>query len=144
VSQAAATAEPRGPVVEDLDSETFRQIPSGFLHEGRVARCAFEVKERDKGLLSIALSTKTTAEAAYTHHTGTLGLKSVAVYAVKVGQCEGEGLKVWEDPETDPPPNPAHGVIDFRGCLADKAGKKRREYRLAQIATERGPVYTPR
>jgi hypothetical protein len=143
VSQAAAANGPRGPRVLELEKDTFRQVHPNNVHEGRLTRCAFEVKDWDNGLLSIALSTKTTAEAAHKHFTEKLGRKSCGVYAVTVGDCDRESLKVWEDPETEPPPDPAHGVIDFRDCLADKKEKKRREVLLARIADQRGPVYRP-
>lgn len=143
MNNSPKSTEPRGAQVPNSDDQLFRQVHPAHLHEGRVARIAFEVKDRDQGLLSISLGSKTTAEAAFKHYTAVLKLRSSGVYAVTTAECYAEALKVWEDPEDNPVPDPAHGVIDFRDYLANKAEKKRREAQLARIADARGPIHKP-
>ncbi len=133
--------EPRGPRITEMDSRCLRQVHPANLQNGRLTRVAFEVKEWDKGLLSVFSDRKTTPEEAFEHYTKVLNRKSAAVYAVTVAECESEKLPVHEDPETDPVPFEAHAVIDFRQFVADKAIKKAKETRLARLAETRGPLH---
>ncbi|ABC83304.1 hypothetical protein [Anaeromyxobacter dehalogenans] len=143
MSDSPKGAEPRGPQVPSSDDQLFRQVHPAHLHEGRIARIAFEVKERDQGLLSVSMASKTTPEAAFKHYTDGLKLASIGVYAVTCAECYTEALKVWEDPEVNPLPDPAHGIIDFREHLASRTEKKRKEAQLARLANDRGPVFKP-
>ena len=138
---AGPAPEPRGPRIVDQSASCLRQVHPANLHGGRLTRVAFEVKEWDGGLLSVSSSLKTTPQRSFEHYTTTLGMKSAAVYAVTVKECEGESLGVFEDPETNPPDD-AHAVIDFRS-VTQKALKKAKETTLARLADQRGAVYQP-
>lgn len=100
-----------------------RQVHPSFVQEGRVTSQAFRPTPKDLKLLSVYDGDRIGAEAAWHHFTGRLGLPSVGVLAVTVGECAGEELPARPDPE----PFPEHAVIDFSAFsdgAIEKKGKK--------------------
>jgi hypothetical protein len=137
--------EPGGPKVEAPSEECFRQVHPNFIVRGRLTEMAFRLKSRDYGLLSISLSSKTSAATAHAVYTSTIGqdgkpLKSAAVYAVTVAECSQVRLDVYEDPKAN---DPAHGSIDLRHVLADEDQRKTKQIQLKDFAEARGCVFTP-
>lgn len=86
-----------------------RQINPSFVVQGRVTSQAFHPTPKDKDLLSAYDGDLIGPEAAWTHYTQQLGLRSVGVMGVTVAECESEGVRCRPDPE----PFPEHAVIDF-------------------------------
>lgn len=95
----------------DLTELLFRQVPPSWFEDGEPSSQAFRPTKKDEGMLSVALASKTTAEAAFRHHTDGLGLKSVGTWAVSVEDVSSVELTAYKDPVDG---DPAHGFIDFR------------------------------
>jgi len=100
---------------EQLTDETellFRQVNPVFVRDGRVGSQAFRPTPKDQRMLSVARASRTTAEAAFQHHTGCLKLSSAGTWAVTVGECSQLGLPARPDEVTEQPcPDPAHAVV---------------------------------
>ncbi len=96
-----------------------RQINPSFVVAGRVTSQAFHPTPKDNDLLSAYDGDLIGAEAAWTHYTQQLGLRSVGVLALTVEECSKEGVP----PRSDPAPFPEHAVIDFTG----KSKKEKKE-----------------
>jgi len=134
----AESSPPLGPALSNRDELLWRQVNPHFVHGGRVSSQVFKPTPKDEGLLSVARSSRTTAEDAFHHHVKILGFVSAGVLAVSVGECLGESLTSYEQPLPD---NPAHAVVDFR-VLSDK-DRERKAKRLAAAARSRGFTYQP-
>lgn len=93
-------------------------------------------------MLSVARASRTTAEAAFQHHTGCLKLSSAGTWAVAVGECTQLGLPARPDEVTELPcPDPAHAVVDFSGLSNSKV--EAHGTRLARLANDRGRLHSP-
>lgn len=107
-------------LLEDLDELLYRQIPPSQIEDGDPAVAAFcptKDPAKDANMLSIDLSSLSTAEEAYDRRGPE---KSEGTWAVTVGEAAHRD----EDPEKHVGlnsyrqvacGNPAHGFIDFRG-----------------------------
>lgn len=130
---------------EQLTDETellFRQVNPGFVRDGRVGSQAFRPTPKDQRMLSVARASRTTAEAAFQHHTGCLKLSSAGTWAVTVGECTQLGLSARPDEVTEQPcPDPAHAVVDFSGLSNSKV--EAHGTRLARLANDRGRLHPP-
>jgi hypothetical protein len=123
------------------ETRLYRQVHPSWIQEGRVTSQAFNPMPKDQGYLSVANSELTSAELAYRHHTEALHLASSGTWAVTVKQCTDAQLEAHEDPETEPVPDPAHAVIDFRKC--DKRTSKQKADILAGHARKLGRLHPP-
>ncbi|MGH9918540.1 MAG: hypothetical protein ACRD6W_06710 [Nitrososphaerales archaeon] len=134
-------------ILTDADELLYRQIHPSWIDRGQLTPMAFFPGDGDDGRLSIALSSRTTPEAAFTTHTVTFRLKSAGTVGILVGEVEdpsvtaaasGYELRAYGHPiEGDP----AHGYIDF-GELGDK--RRRAVARLLmRKARDRGWRYQP-
>ena len=103
----------RGPKLTDLDELLFRQVHPAWIEAGRPTTQAFRPSAKDEGLLSVARGSKTTAASAFELHTQTRRLASVGVWGFRVRDCSEIALDAYDDPVTDPVPDPAHAVVDF-------------------------------
>lgn len=125
--------------VEDRGELLFRQVHPDFISDGRPSSQVFKPFPKDNGQLSVSLSSKTTPEASYRHHTKTLGYRSGGVWGLEVGEVDSLGLIVYETPEVSPPPDPSHAEIDFTSV--DRLKGKHCPARLATFARARGVLY---
>lgn len=111
-SADASETEPAKPPLTDPDEALYRQVHPSWIADGIPSSQAFKPTKKDEGMLSIALGSKTTAEASFAHHTQVLKRESVGTWAVTVAETAEAGLHSYEQPLDD---SPAHGFIDFRG-----------------------------
>lgn len=93
----------------------FRQVHPNWLNDGQPSSQAFKPTLKDEGKLSTARAAKTTPEAAFVHHTDTLGLQSAGTWAVSVEEIEATPvpLEAYGDPVTEPTVDPAHAFIEY-------------------------------
>lgn len=98
-------------LLENLEELLFRQVHPEWIVDGVPSSQAFKPTPKDKGELSIALGSLTTADGAYAHHTNDLGFKSAGAWAVSVGEADAIDLRSFARPLDQ---SPAHGFIDFR------------------------------
>jgi len=122
----------------------YRQVHPSFVRDGRPSSQAFRPTPKDENKLSVARAARTTAQAAYEHFTGTLGLASAGTWGITVGECGQQGLPARPDPLTSPPAKAAdlaHAVIDFTGVSKSQAEAK--ATRLARGAVARGRLHPP-
>lgn len=113
-----------GPLITDADEQLLRQVHPSWLQEGRPTSQVFRPTAKDEGLLSVSRGSRITASAAFELHTRGKGLQSIGVWAVSVGNCSELDLPVHEDPLTEPVPDPAHAVIDYRRFTEKEARAK--------------------
>jgi hypothetical protein len=127
----------------DSDELLYRQVHPSFVRDGRPSSQAFRPTPKDDGQLSVARGSLTSAEDAYDHHTGALGLASAGTWGITVGECQGQGLRARADPIASPPEkaDPAHAVVDFSGVSKSQAEAK--GARLARSAGSRGRLHPP-
>jgi len=104
-----------------------RQISPSFVQAGRVTSQVFHPTPKDKDLLSAYHGDLIGAEAAWSHYTLQLGLRSVGVLAITVAECLAEGVTCRPDPQFFP----EHAVIDFTGK------EKREKKEIASILRDR-------
>jgi hypothetical protein len=117
-------------VIPRSDELLFRQVNPVLVDDNRVTSQVFRPGGEDGGLLSVHRSTKTSAEGAYRIHTEQKGRRSIGVLCVSVNEAGGIGLNAFDDEETDPVPDPAHALIDFRSLerkQCEKSAKKLRD-----------------
>jgi hypothetical protein len=114
----------------------YRQVHPSWIDGGVPTSQAFTPSPKDKGELSIARSSLTTAEAAHKHYTTVLGCASAGSWAITVGEADKAALESFGDPLSN---DPAHGFVDFRGLSKNEA--KRRGTLLAARARERGRLH---
>lgn len=119
----------------------FRQVHPDLMDGDVPASSNFKPKKSDNDKLSVDRSSLTTAAKAFELYTSN-GLKSVAVYALSVGEFETENISCFEDPvlgSAIAKANPAHSVADFSphsNSQRDKIAK-----RLRQKAVARGRLH---
>lgn len=121
----------------NADTLLHRQVSPAWVQQGRVTSQLFKPTPKDEKKLSLYDGDQISAEGAWEHFTGQLGLKSVGVLSVTKAECETESLRVVPDPT----PYPEHIVLDFSelsGGQTEKAAK-----RLTVTAVERGWQYGP-
>lgn len=128
--------DPQMEPLEDPAEMLFRQVHPTWLDDGVPSSQAFVPTPKDKGQLSIARGSLTTAEDAYKHYTTVRNLSSAGTWAIRVGDAIGVGLQSFNDRQPD---TPAHGFIDFRGLSRRDAKKK--GVILAARAREGGRLY---
>ena len=109
----------------------FRQINPSFMQAGRVTSQAFHPTPKDKDLLSAYDGDLIGPEAAWTHYTLHLGLRSVGVLAVMIAECDEQGVPCRPAPDLFP----EHAVIDFTSKT--KREKKEAANRLRDHAARR-------
>lgn len=132
---AAETTERR---LQEPDEFLYRQVHPEWIVDSEPSSQAFKPTKKDKGMLSIALGSKTTSEEAFLHHTQVLKLASGGTWAVTVGEVAAVELSSFEQPLEN---SPAHGFIDFRD-LSRRATESRAKL-LLEKARDRGRVYQP-
>lgn len=99
---------------QELDDETeilFRQIHPSWVHGQRITSQAFRPTKKDEGRLSVDRSAKTTCADSYSNHLA-LGLRTIAVYGVTVGEVIASNCAVMDDPQPD---KGAHAFVEFDG-----------------------------
>ncbi|HEY8379335.1 MAG TPA: hypothetical protein VIK91_22730 [Nannocystis sp.] len=127
---------PRGPQLTDGSEQLFRQVHPSWIQAGKPTSQAFRPTPKDKGLLSVSRSAKTSASEAFELHTRVKGLESAGVWGFLVSDCSDAGLAVYADPVEQPIPDPAHSVVDFRH-LSDKEARGRSQILKAKAE----PIY---
>ncbi len=140
--------EPTGPAIVDDAERLYRCVHPKFYDDitGRISSQAFEVFDKDEGLLSAHVHTRTgspqEAFERFLRNRGVARPRGVAV--VTVGECRALDLSALHDPvpEGNPerPADDAHAVIDFRPHQSRQQEKKWKKLRDA--AQNRGLVYT--
>lgn len=128
-------------LVNDPSELAWRQIHPRFYQGGIIGEDAFVAREDEDRKLSTSRESKVTAQAAFEHHTNTLGLQSAGVGAVTVDEVSRFGSRVVDDEaiQTADPPTPGHCYVDFREMSKDERAALREA--LAEVATERGLVF---
>ncbi|MEI6607633.1 MAG: hypothetical protein WCP35_20190 [Verrucomicrobiota bacterium] len=71
-----------------------RQISPSFIQAGRVTSQVFHPTPKDRDLLSAYNGDLIGAEAAWSHFTLQLGLRSAGVLALSVAECAAEGVSL--------------------------------------------------
>ena len=104
-----------------------RQISPSFIQAGRVTSQVFHPTPKDRDLLSAYNGDLIGAEAAWSHFTLQLGLRSAGVLALSVAECAAEGISCRSDPQLFP----EHAVIDFTGK------QKREKKEIASLLRDR-------
>ncbi len=107
-----------------------RQIHPAFVQGGRVSSQAFRPTPKDEQRLSVYDGDQIEPQPAYEHYTTTLGLRSVGVMGVSIGECEALQLPVHPDPK----PFPEHVVIDFSAFSKNATEKKAKLLRAKAVA----------
>ncbi|QQR47767.1 hypothetical protein JKA73_17680 [Myxococcus xanthus] len=127
------------PPLAPSDELLFRQIPgrSGYINDGTPTSMAFKPLPKDEGELSVDLGSLTTAEASFNHFTQVVGGQSSGVWAVTTNECKSQELDAYHRPKADHPPNPTHGIVDFRHLGSDNKMKKKAA-KLVEAAIKRG------
>ncbi|RKH13800.1 hypothetical protein D7X74_21340 [Corallococcus sp. CA047B] len=140
----SAPVAPAGPKVQPSEERCFRQVHPKFWRKGRLTEMAFRLKDTESGL-SVSLESKTTPGKAFELYTkakeqGGLGLPACGTWAVTTSECATETCDVYEDPTAV---DDAHGSIDMRHALTNKALKKAIQTNLRVYAEERKFVHSP-
>jgi len=124
-------------LLTNRDELLFRQVFPGWIdEEGVLSSQAFRPSKGDKGKLSIARESLTTAEEAFKYYTTELCLSSAGTWAVTVGETLDAGLESFDEKDERVP---AHGFIDFRELGRNEA--ERRAKRLLARAKARGRLF---
>lgn len=99
----------------DLQERLYRHVHPSWVKDAQPTSQAFKPTPKDDNKLSTARGTLTTAEDAFLHHTGPLGLAAVGTWAVTVAEVEAGPipLAAYGDPLTEPIADPAHAYIEF-------------------------------
>jgi hypothetical protein len=127
--------------LRDGDEILSRQIHPSFLVDGHVASSPFAPSAKDDNRLSVDRSSITTAASSfelYTHN----GYQSIAVYGLKVGEFESEGIPCHSDPlsaTSTQKANPAHAYADYTGAGTNQSKKIAK--RLRNYAVTRGCLH---
>ncbi len=127
--------------LSDQQELLFRQIHPALLDGDVPSSSAFKPRKVDESKLSVDRSSLTSAEASFLLFQSN-GAKSVAVYALSVGEFEGERIPCFSAPvevSATQIANPAHCLADFsehNGSQQDRIAK-----RLKQKAIARGRQY---
>ncbi|MBG0794197.1 hypothetical protein IYY11_12565 [Methylocystis sp. H62] len=122
----------------DEEELLFRQVHPDLLDGDIPASSNFKPKPSDENMLSVDRSSLATAEEAFDLYISN-GRKSIAVYALSVGEFTGEKINCVEDPveaSEKMKANPAHAVADFSTHNVSQQGKIAK--RLKQKAVARG------
>lgn len=127
--------------LDDPEEHLFRHVHPDWVKEGQPTSQAFKPMPKDNGRLSTARSALTTARDAYAHHTGSLGYAAVGTWSVTVAEVENASVEAYEDPVTEPVPDPAHAYIEFpaRPRTAIETAAKL----LLAAARQRGCLHPP-
>lgn len=114
-SKPGAPTDPAAELLTDGAELLYRQVHPSWIKDGQPSSQAFKPTTKDEGRLSTARAAKITAEAAFIHHTGTLGLASAGSWAVTVGEVGADPvpLQAFADPVEEPKPDPAHAYIAY-------------------------------
>ena len=131
---------PHATYLPPSDNRLFRQVRNDerYIRDGVVTSYAFRPMPKDQGELSVDVEPLTTADKCYADFIANGG-HSVGVWAVTTQECAATGLNAYHKPRISPPPNPSHGVVDFKD-LTDKESRKKGA-KLAEFATIRKRVY---
>ena len=108
-----------------------RQVHPNFIRNGVPTSQAFIPTRKDNNRLSVYDGDMIGAEQAWEHYTRVLGLKSVGVASVTVGECQKLELSVTPDPYDFP----EHVLIEFHGLTNNRVkiiAKLLREYAIAR------------
>lgn len=114
-----------------------RQINPSFIQDGKITSQAFSPTPKDDKKLSCYDGDLIDPPMAYDHFSESLGLRSVGVVSVTVGECSSTGLTASPDPE----PYPEHSIIDFDGNSPNDIRRKAKS--LRSIAEQRGWLFKP-
>ena len=93
---------------------------------------AFKPTKKDDGKLSVYDGDQATAEHSWEHFTSVLGLSSIGVQSVTVGECNELELPAVPDPEEFP----EHVAIRFTGLSKSQVEKRAKQ--LREVAATRG------
>lgn len=114
-----------------------RQIHPSFIQAGRITSQAFRPTPKDENKLSVYDGDQITAEASWTHFTGTPDCRSAGVMAVTKGQC----IELQLDVIADALPFPEHASIDYSAFAKGEIEKKAKVLKVH--AQTRGWLYQP-
>jgi hypothetical protein len=95
----------------------------------------FRPTPKDEKLLSVYDGDRIGPSDAFEHYTNRLGLSSIGIMAVTVGECETCRLQSRPDPESFP----EHAVIDFSEYGEKEIKKKAKQLKV--FANRRGWLY---
>lgn len=135
------------PLLQPSENRLFRQVRVRDFKNGIVTSLAFRpMPEKDHGELSVDVeyltigqqALHTTPQQSYEAFKANGG-ETTGVYAVTTQECSNHGLSAYHKPRTTPPPNLAHGYIDFKPLTANE--QRRKGARLAELAMARGCVH---
>jgi hypothetical protein len=113
----------------------FRQVHPKWVLDGHVASTSFAPNTNDKGLMSIDRGSLVDPAESFRRYLES-GLQTGGTWAVTVGECAAEELRVFEDPT---PTNDAHGFVDFRNLTNGSVARKSKKLRAH--AMERGRLH---
>jgi hypothetical protein len=130
-------------LTDTTDDLLHRQVHPTNMDDGAPSYLAFLPTTKDEGLLSTSRDSVLNAEAAYRHHTGSLGLASAGSWSVSLEEV----ANLAADDATPPihlpaiddgdDAHPGHVSLDFRG-LATKPLRHAAAKGLRLAATSRG------
>lgn len=132
-------------LLEPSQSRLWRNIPQGFIDDGRITSQAFRPTRKDDRRLSVAQESVVSAADHYRQMTADFGIQSVGVWAVMVEEAIATGARVVDDRSGEDPPDPCpigHAYVDFRDCTTNSRVAKRAG-QLRDRAVDRGPVFAP-
>jgi hypothetical protein len=141
------THQPAGPEITSDSERLYRQVHPKWVDEaGRISSQAFEVFDKDEGLLSVHQGSKVgSAKEAFDRFILNRNvMRSHGVAVVTRAECHVLQLPAFEDPipEGDPnrPTDDAHAVISFRLHVAG-AQQRNRWKKLRDAAQVNGWQY---
>ena len=114
-----------------------RQVHPSWVQQGRVSSQAFRPTPKDQKQLSAYDGDQISAAKAWQHFTSVLGLSSVGVLAVSVGECQSVQLSATADRARFA----EHVLIEFTPFSENEI--KRRSKQLKTFADSRGWQYEP-
>ena len=126
-------------VLTNGDVHLYRQVHPSWFVDGMITSQAFKPTTKDRGKVSVRMSTVVTAEEAYQYHISQ-GLKSIGTYQVTVDDIVSCELHAIDDSRLDSAPR-GHAYIDYRGIAKKPAERAAKELRTC--AMRYGAQYDP-
>jgi len=117
------------------ETRLLRQVHPQFVQQGTPSSQVFRPTPKDEKLLSVYDGDQIDPSDAFEHYTNRLGLDSIGILAVTVGECETCELQ----PRPDPEAFREHVVIDFSEYGEKDIKKKAKQ--LKAFANRRGWLY---
>ena len=121
-----------------------RQCHPSFYQEGEPTSQIFAAFPRDKGELSGTRDSKVTAEESYREYTQVMGLQSVGVWGISVGEAEDAGSRVVDDSQKPTKQRVPQGHVYLDMKHMTRIELKRLRVQLLERAKARGILYPPK